>query len=181
MAAPGTKGEPLKVVDPAEHLGMEDRPTQPEHMATGLTLQTHFSVPANIDYVCACVPVQQLTSTAVDEIAGNTTHIALDGQMDEGALLACLDDLQSDDNSCEDALGILRAVLVQLQALQGTSTLDSGTRTAEDASGGGIDLQEGLSNECFRLPVVAEDGPVLAGRVSTVEHSNNQGPYRDLG
>ena len=165
------------MVDPVEHLCEEDRPVQPEHIATGLTLQTHLSVPASIDRACAGVPVPQLmsTQTALDEIAGNTTHTALDEQMDESALLACLDDLQSDDKSCEDALGTLRDVLVQLQAPQGPSALDSGTRTADDASGEVIDLHECLP-KCSRLPVVAEDGSERVGnRVSMVEHSNNQG------
>ena len=114
-------------------------------------------------------------STAVEETA------VLDEQMDESALLACLDDLQSDDKSCDDALGILRAVLVQLQAPPGSSTLDSGTRTADDAGGEGADLHKCPPNECSRSPVVAEVGPELASRVPIAEHSNNQGPHCDLG
>jgi hypothetical protein len=181
IVAPGTNGEPLAVVDPAEYLCMEDRLVQPEHLVPGPTLHTHLGVPANVDSVCACEPVQQLMSTAVEETA-NTTHIVLDEQMDESALLACLDDLQSDDKSCEDALGILRAVLVQLQAPQGSSNLDSGTRTADDAEGGGVALHECLPKEYSRSPVVAEVGPELAGNgVPIAEHSNNQGAHCDLG
>ena len=118
--SPNPGGKPLEVVDPAQHLCMEERPVQPGHIATGLTLHTHFGIPANIGCACPRVPVQQLMSTAENERAGNATHTALDDrpphtstqtcrrgyyeQMDESALLACLDELQSDDKSCEDAL-----------------------------------------------------------------------------
>ena len=120
--SPNLGGKALAVVDPAEHLCKEYRPAQPEHVAIGLTSQIHSGVAANVDRDCAHVPVQQLMSTAVKEIAGNATHTALDElrppqtsmltcrrgsyeEMEESALLACLEDLQSEDQLCEDALG----------------------------------------------------------------------------
>ena len=73
---------------------------------------------------------------SVDEEKGNDIRYAVDNppcprtspvvdecdlldDTDESILLSCLEDLKSEDNSCEDTLAALRAAIVKLQETQG--------------------------------------------------------------